>query len=366
MITQQRRVFNFYAGPATMPLPALEQAQRELLDFAGTGMSVMEISHRSKEYMALQTEAQELLRELLAVPSNYRILFLQGGASLQFGMVPMNLLGEGRTADYILTDDWSKKAQKEAKLFGGVKVAYSSEGTKFDRVPQSASELDLDPTASYVHLTSNNTIVGTQFQDFPDTQGVPIVADMSSDILSRPFDLAPFGLVYAGAQKNLGPSGVVVVIIRDDILERSNEGLTSMLSYKVQAKNDSLYNTPPTFGIYMLAQVLRWMKELGGLSEVAKRNQNKAKLVYDVIDAYPHLYQGHARRDSRSLMNITWRMPNEELEKAFETGAEERDLIGLKGHRSVGGFRASIYNAMPFEGVQTLAGYMERFAQAHG
>lgn len=365
-MTQQRRVFNFYAGPATMPLQALERAQAELLNFADSGMSVMEISHRSKEYMALQAEAQDLLRELLAVPANYRILFLQGGASLQFGMVPMNLLDEGRSADYILTDDWSKKAMKEAKLFGRVKVPYSSEETKFDRVPQSAAELDLDPSASYVHLTSNNTIVGTQFHRFPDTQGVPIVADMSSDILSRPFDLAPFGLVYAGAQKNLGPSGVTVVFIRDDLLERCNEGLSSMLSYKIHAKNDSLYNTPPTFGIYMLAQVLRWMKEQGGLTEITRRNEQKARLVYEVIDAYPALYQGHAMRDSRSLMNITWRMPREELEKAFEMGAEERDLVGLKGHRAVGGFRASVYNAMPFEGVQALANYMEHFAQANG
>lgn len=366
MITQTQRVHNFYAGPATMPLPALERAQAELLNFAGTGMSVMEISHRSKEYLALHAEAQALLRDLLTIPANYKVLFLQGGASLQFAMVPMNLLGGDRRADYLVTGDWSKKALKEAKRFGTTQVAYSAEGSNFDRVPQPGEALSLDPGAAYVHLTSNNTIFGTQYHAFPDTQGIPLVADMSSDMLWRPFDVTPFGLIYAGAQKNLGPSGVVVVIIREDLLERCEPNLTPMLSYRTQAENDSLYNTPPTFGVYMLRNVLAWLKEIGGLAEIERRNKQKAELLYRVIDAHPGVYQGHARPDSRSVMNVTWRLPNEELEKAFLKGADERDLVGLKGHRSVGGMRASIYNAMPLESVQVLAEYMDAFAQKHG
>ncbi|HEY9854754.1 MAG TPA: 3-phosphoserine/phosphohydroxythreonine transaminase [Stenomitos sp.] len=363
MITQQQRVHNFYAGPATMPLEALTRAQAELLDFEGTGMSVMEISHRSKEYLALHEEAKALVRELMRLPSNYHVLFLQGGASLQFGMVPMNLLGGDRSADYLVTGDWAKKALKEAKLFGKTHVAYSSEGSHFDRVPQADGELSLTPGATYVHLTSNNTIFGTQFHRFPDTRGVPLVADMSSDIMWRPFDVTPFGLIYAGAQKNLGPSGVVLVIIRDDLLAQCNEGLTTMLSYPTHVKNDSLYNTPPTFGVYMLRNVLAWLKGIGGLEEAERRNQAKAKLLYDVIDAHPGLYQGHAQPDSRSTMNVTWRLSSEDLEKAFLKGAEERDLVGLKGHRSVGGCRASIYNAMSLESVQLLADYMVDFAR---
>lgn len=363
MITQQKRVHNFYAGPATMPLEALERAQRELLDFEGTGMSVMEISHRSREYLALHEEAKALVRDLMQLPSNYQVLFLQGGASLQFGMVPMNLLGGDRTADYLVTGDWAKKALKEAKRFGKTNVAYSSEDTTFDRVPQADTELVLTPGASYVHLTSNNTIFGTQFHRFPDTKGVPIVADMSSDLMWRPFDVTPFGLVYAGAQKNLGPSGVVLVIIRDDVLARCNEDLSTMLAYQTHAKNDSLYNTPPTFGVYMLRNVLAWLKGQGGLEAIERRNREKARLLYDVIDAYPELYSGHARPDSRSTMNVTWRLASEELEKAFLAGAEERELVGLKGHRSVGGCRASIYNAMPVESVRLLADYMDAFAK---
>lgn len=362
MITQQQRVHNFYAGPATMPLEALERAQRELLDFEGTGMSVMEISHRSKEYLALHEEAKSLVRELMQLPSNYHVLFLQGGASLQFSMVPMNLLGGDRTADYLVTGDWAKKALKEAKLFGKTHVAYTAEATNFDRVPQADDELTLTPGATYVHLTSNNTIHGTQLHRFPDTQGVPLVADMSSDIMWRPFDVTPFGLIYAGAQKNLGPSGVVLVIIRDDVLERCNEGLATMLGYRTHVQNDSLYNTPPTFGVYMLRNVLSWLKGQGGLAEIERRNLAKAKLLYDAIDAHPDLYQGHARPDSRSTMNVTWRLANEELEKAFLKGAEERDLVGLKGHRSVGGCRASIYNAVALDSVRLLAEYMDSFA----
>ncbi len=365
MITQQKRVHNFYAGPATMPLEALERAQRELLDFEGTGMSVMEISHRSKEYLALHEEAKALVRELMQLPSDYHVLFLQGGASLQFGMVPMNLLGGDRVADYVVTGDWAKKALKEAKRFGKTNVAYSSEATNFDRVPQSDDELTLTPGAAYVHLTSNNTIFGTQFHRVPDTRGVPIVADMSSDVMWRPFDVRPFGLLYAGAQKNLGPSGVTLVVIRDDLLAKCNEGLTTMLSYPTHVQNDSLYNTPPTFGVYMLRNVLAWLKAQGGLAEAERRNHEKARLLYAAIDRHPGLYQGHARLDSRSTMNVTWRLSSEELEKAFLKGAEERDLVGLKGHRSVGGCRASIYNAMPVKSVRLLADYMDHFAQGN-
>lgn len=362
MFTQQKRVHNFYAGPATMPLEALERARAELLDFEGTGMSVMEISHRSKEYLALHEEAKALVRELLQLPGNYHVLFLQGGASLQFGMVPMNLLGGDRTADYLVTGDWAKKALKEARLFGNTHVSYTSEATNFDRVPQADSELALTSGATYVHLTSNNTIFGTQFHRFPKTGGVPIVADMSSDLMWRPFDVAPFGLIYAGAQKNLGPSGVTLVLVRDDLLERCNPGLTAMLCYPTHVQNDSLYNTPPTFGVYMLRNVLAWIKGQGGLSEFERRNLAKAKLLYDVIDAHPDLYQGHARPESRSTMNVTWRLATKEQEKLFLEGAEARDLVGLKGHRSVGGCRASIYNAMSLESVRVLADYMDHFA----
>lgn len=365
MITQQKRVHNFYAGPATMPLEALQRAQAELLNFEGTGMSVMEISHRSKQYLALHEEAKALVRELMRLPDHYHVLFLQGGASLQFGMVPMNFLGGDRTADYLVTGDWSKKALKEAKTFGRTHVAYTAEDTRFDRVPQSDDELALTPGASYVHLTSNNTIFGTQFHRFPDTGGVPLVADMSSDVMWRPFDMTPFGLVYAGAQKNLGPSGVVLAIVRDDLLERCNEGLTAMLSYRTHVSNDSLYHTPPTFGVYMLRNVLAWLKDTGGLEAAERRNRQKARLLYDVIDAFPELYHGHARPDSRSTMNVTWRLASEELEQAFLAGAAERELVGLKGHRSVGGCRASIYNAMPHESVQLLADYMDLFARQH-
>lgn len=361
MLTRTR-VHNFYAGPATMPLPALERAQKELLDFAGTGMSVMEISHRSKAYEAVHNEAQALLRELMGLPENTHVLFLQGGASLQFAMVPMNLLGPGVKADYVLTDDWSKKAFKEAKRYGEVRVAASSEETTFDRIPW---QLELDPEAAYVHITSNNTLFGTQYQEFPDTEGVPLVADMSSDIGWRPFDVRPFGLIYAGAQKNLGPSGVTVVIIRDDLLAKCREDLATMLSYPTHAKNNSLYNTPPTFGIYMLRNVLDWMRQEGGLAEIERRNREKATHLYDAIDRFPDMYKGHAHLDSRSAMNVTFRLRSEELEKKFLAEAEELGLVGLKGHRSVGGCRASIYNAMPLAGVQALVDHMERFAKTH-
>ena len=361
MITT-RRVHNFYAGPATLPLPALERARAELLDFAGTGMSVMEISHRSKEYEAVHFEAEALLRDLMALPDHYHVLFLQGGASLQFAMAPMNLLAPGAKADYVLTDDWSLKAYKEAQRFGEVREAGTSEDTGFDRIPW---QLELDPEATYVHITSNNTLYGTQYQETPDTDGIPLVADMSSDIASRPFDVSPYGLIYAGAQKNLGPSGVTVVIIRDDFLSRCREDLATMLSYRTHAKHRSLYNTPPTFGIYMLRNVLDWMRQEGGLEALAVRNLEKASLLYDAIDRHPDVYRGHAHLDSRSTMTVTFRLRREALEASFLAQAEARGLIGLKGHRLVGGFRASLYNAMSLEGVQALVEHMDRFAEAH-
>jgi phosphoserine aminotransferase len=363
MPTKTKRAHNFYAGPATIPLPALERAQAELLDFAGSGMSVMEISHRSKPYMALQAEAESLVRELIGVPSNYKVLFLQGGASMQFAMVPMNLLTAGRSADYVLTGDWSKKALKEAKLLGTTRVAATSEETNFDRIPTS---FDFDPNAAYVHITSNNTIFGTQYQSFPDTGDVPLVSDMSSDIMWRPTDVSRFGLIYAGAQKNLGPSGVTLVIVREDLLERIPEKLSTMLRYDTHAKAESMYNTPPTFGIYMLRNVLDWVKGEGGLAAMEDRNRRKAAAIYEVIDRYPGFYQGHSQLDSRSTMNVTFRLPDEAREKAFLAGAQERDFVGLAGHRSVGGFRASIYNALPEESASELAAYMDEFARHNG
>lgn len=362
MINSQR-VHNFSAGPAMLPLPALERAQRELLDFAGSGMSIMEMSHRSREYEAVHAEAQALLRELLAIPRNYRVLFLQGGASLQFAMAPMNLLANGGRADYVLTDDWSVKAFQEARRFGEVREAASSEDTGFDRIPW---QLELDPEARYVHITSNNTLYGTQYQEFPDTEGVPLVADMSSDLCGRPLDLAPFGLIYAGAQKNLGPAGVTVVIIREDLLDLAAQDLPAMLSYRTHARYDSRYNTPPTFAIAMLRNVLAWMQEEGGLAEMERRNREKAALLYDALDRHPGFYRGNAHLDSRSAMTVTFRIRREELEPAFLAQAEERGLMGLKGHRSVGGLRASLYNAMTLDGVAALVEHMDRFVAVHG
>lgn len=357
------RVHNFYAGPATMPLAALERAQAELLDFAGSGMSVMEISHRSKPYMALQAEAEALVRELLGVPANYRVLFLQGGASLQFGMVPMNYLKPGKRADYILTDDWSKKALKEAKRFGETRVVATSEATNFDHIPDA---IPVAEDAAYLHLTSNNTIVGTQFHQFPATGAVPLIADMSSDIMWKPIDVSRFGLIYAGAQKNLGPSGVTLVIIRDDLVAASSEDVTTMLNYQTHAKAESMYNTPPTFAVYMLRNVLDWVKQQGGLSAMEARNRQKGDALYGAIDGSNGFYRGHARPDSRSYMNVTFRLPDEATEKAFVSAAEAEGFVGLAGHRSVGGCRASIYNAMPVEGVTGLAQFMADFARRNG
>lgn len=360
MPVAQAPVWNFYAGPATLPRNVLRQAQDELLDFAGTGMSVMEISHRAKPYMAVQADAEARLRELLGVPDGYKVLFLQGGASLQFSMVPMNLRAEGRSAGYVHTGEWAGKAIKEAQKLGDAAVLGTSEGTRFDRIPLIEA---VDPDLAYLHLTSNETVQGTQWQTWPDAGEVPIVADMSSDILSRRLDVSRFGLIYAGAQKNLGPSGVTVVLLREDLLARSPAGLPTMLAYDTHVKADSMYNTPPTFAIYILREVLAWMALEGGLEAIEKRNARKAARLYGVIDRHPDLYQGHAVPEARSAMNVTFRLPDASTEQTFLKLAEDHGLVGLAGHRSVGGCRASIYNAMPEAGVEALALFMEGFAR---
>jgi phosphoserine aminotransferase len=358
------RVFNFSAGPAVLPVPVLEQAQRDLVALPGVGMSVMEISHRSKVFEDLLAGAIAGLRELAGVPPNYRVLFLQGGASLQFSMVPMNLLKAGTTADYVDTGTWAVKAIEEARRVGTVNVTGSTKADKYTRIP-AQSELYLAPGASYVHITSNNTIEGTEWKAVPDVGGVPLVADASSDILSGPIDVSRFGVIYAGAQKNLGPSGVTLVIIREDLLEQSDKNLPTMLSYKVQAENNSLYNTPNTFGVYIFGLVMQWLKSLGGLAAISRLNQRKAAMLYSEIDR-TGFYRGTAQVESRSLMNITFRLPSEELEKTFDRQASAAGFDGLKGHRSVGGLRASIYNAFPEEGVAGLVDFMREFERTHG
>ena len=359
------RIWNFNAGPATLPLPVLEKAKNDLPNYDGTGMAVMELSHRSKQYSAIHDEAQALMKELMGLPENYEVLLLQGGASLQFAMVPLNLLSEGQSADYIITGSWSKKALKEAKIVGSAKVAASSEEGNFVHIP-TQDELTLDPNAQYVHITSNNTIAGTQWQTFPETGSVPLVADMSSDILSKKIDMDPFGIIYAGAQKNLGPSGVTVVIIRKDILEKCNSNLPTLLQYTTHAEKQSLYNTPPTYSIYFLKLVLEWVKGLGGLQAVEKRNQDKADLLYGTIDSLPDFYKGAAEVAARSKMNVTFRLPTEELEAQFIAEGLTAGFGGLKGHRSVGGIRVSMYNALEPKGIEELTDFMKEFAKKNG
>ncbi len=357
--------WNFYAGPATLPPPALERAKAEIPDWEGTGMSVMETSHRSPEYDAVHQGAEKLMAELLGLDDDHQVLFIQGGASTQFAMLPMNFIPKGGSADYINTGTWSQKALKEANIIAAGRIAGSSEGDGFTRIP-SQSELDLDPNAAYVHITSNNTIKGTQFHDFPDTGTVPLVADMSSDILWKPIDANRFHMIYAGAQKNIGPSGVTIVILRKSWLEKANENLPSMLSYSTFSAKDSLYNTPPTFAIYMVRNVLEWLKENGGLAAVEKVNRTKGDRLYGVMSDYPNFYKCPVAEDSRSYMNVVFRLPTEELEATFVAEGKAAGMVGLKGHRSVGGCRASIYNAMPIEGVEYLAGFMEDFAKKNG
>jgi len=355
------RVINFNAGPAALPLGALERAQKELLDISGSGMSVMEHSHRGKVYEAVHDEAIALVKELLAVPDNYDILFLQGGASQQFAVVPMNLLPVGKSADYILTGGWSQKAYKEAKVLGSARVAGNTEkDKKFCRIPKQ-SELELDPNAAYVHITSNNTLFGTQWHDFPDTLAVPMVADMSSDIAWRPIDVAKFGLIYAGAQKNLGPSGIVLVLIRKDLVEAGRKDIPVIFQYRTHAETNSLYNTPPTFSVYMLRNVLAELKANGGLSVVEKLNREKAALLYNAIDSRPDVFANPVEKEARSTMNVVFTLKSPELEAEFLAEAKKLKMEGLKGHRLVGGMRASIYNAVSLENVAALADLIKKF-----
>jgi phosphoserine aminotransferase len=358
------RIFNFSAGPAVLPLEVLQEAQRDLVALPGVGMSVLEISHRSKPFDDIIQGCEADMRTLAKIPSNYKVLFLQGGASLQFSMVPLNLLPAGGSADYILTGTWSQKAVKEAKRVGTVKIAASTEAEHFARVPKQ-EELTLDPSAAYVHMTSNNTIYGTEFHWLPETGSVPLVSDMSSDIFSRPIDVGKHALIYAGAQKNLAPAGVTLAIIREDLIQRSPSTLHTMLSYAVHAENGSLYNTPPVFPIYVMRLVMTWLLKNGGLEAVETANKKKADTLYAEIDR-TGFYRGHAAKDSRSRMNVTFRLPSEDLEKTFAKEATAAGLDGLKGHRSVGGMRASIYNAFPEAGVHALVDFMREFERKNG
>ena len=358
------RIFNFSAGPAVLPMPVLEEAQRDLLALPGVGMSILEISHRSKPFDEIIQGAEADIRALAGISDDYAVLFLQGGASMQFSMVPMNLLLPDTTADYIVTGVWSQKAVKEAKRVGKVNIAATTEADNFTSVP-AQSDLKLTDNASYVHVTSNNTIYGTQWRTLPDTGDRPLVNDASSDIFSQPIDVAKHGLIYAGAQKNLGPSGVTLVIIRKDLLERSPASLPTMLNYKTHAENQSLFNTPPVFGIYVLRLVLKWLRAHGGLEAMQAQNEHKAGLLYAEIDR-TGFYRGHAKPESRSRMNVTFRLPSEDLEKQFAKESTAAGLDGLKGHRSVGGLRASIYNAFPEEGVTALVEFMREFERKNG
>ena len=362
--TTTMRIHNFSAGPAVLPVSVLEQVQRDMLSLPGVGMSVLEISHRSAAFDEIIDGCEADLRKLAGVPDDYRVLFLQGGASLQFSMVPMNLLPRGGSADYVVTGVWAQKAVKEAKRVGSVKVAASTEGEKFNRVP-AQQELSLDPAAAYAHYTTNNTIYGTQFHYTPDTGRVPLVADASSDIFSRPIDVAKYGLIYAGAQKNLAPAGLTLVIVREDLLARTPPDLSTMLQYGVHAENKSMYNTPPVFPIYVMRLVLSWQLAQGGLEAIERANVRKADKLYAEIDR-TGFYRGHAQKDSRSRMNVTFRLPSEDLEKKFVKESTAAGLDGLKGHRSVGGLRASIYNAFPEPGVDALVQFMQEFERRNG
>ena len=357
------RVYNFSPGPATLPYSVLEEAAADIVNYRETGIGLIELSHRSAEFMAVAEETEALIRELLAVPDNYHVLFLQGGASSQFFMVPMNLLGPGKKATYLNTGTWSKKAIKEAALFGEVDVAFSSEKTSFNRVP-SPDQYTVDPESEYLYFVSNNTIYGTQFREFPDSHPL-LVSDMSSDILSRPMDVSRFGIIFAGAQKNMGPAGVTMVIIRDDLLDRTPDSVPTMLRYRTHADKGSMFNTPPCFAIYCVGRVMNWLKARGGVEAMAEINRRKAEKLYQAIDA-TDFYRGHAEKGSRSLMNVTFNLPTPELEQQFIAEAAQAGLNGLKGHRSIGGCRASIYNAFPEEGVDRLVQFMEEFARANG
>ncbi len=366
MTTQvaQERVYNFSAGPAVLPVPVLERVREEMLCLPGAGASILEISHRSSDFIAIQEQAEARLRRLINVRDEHEILFLQGGARLQFSMIPINLLrGSSQAAQYVITGTWGKSALEEAKKEGPVEVIFDAKESNYDRLP-AASELAIKPDAAYVHITSNETIQGVQFPADLNTGDAPLVCDSSSDFMYRPYDINRYGLMYACAQKNAGPAGVTVVIIKKELLERGDAGLPGYLNYKNHADADSMWNTPPTFAIYVLGLVAQWLEEtIGGLDKMHAINQSKSKLLYDVLDAFPEFYIGHARRQDRSLMNVTFRFASEQAEKEFLSGAAKHGMDNLKGHRSVGGIRASIYNAMPMEGVQALASYMTDFAR---
>jgi phosphoserine aminotransferase len=356
------RVYNFSPGPATLPVEVLHQASKDVVNFKETGIGLIEMSHRSKEFMEVAANTESLLRELMDIPDNYKVLFLQGGASSQFFMIPMNLLGKGKKATYLNTGTWSKKAIKEAKLFGDIDVAYSSEEQTFNRVPLQ-NEYKVDPDSEYLYFVSNNTIYGTQFPAFPETDKV-LISDMSSDILSRKIDVSKFGIIFAGAQKNMGPAGATVVIIREDLLGKTPDNTPTMLTYKTHADKESMFNTPPCFAIYGIGEVLKWLKKLGGVDAIEVLNKEKAGLLYECIDSTDY-YRGHAEKESRSLMNIAFNLPTPELEVKFIAEATEIGLNGLKGHRSIGGCRASIYNAFPREGVEKLVAFMKEFESSN-
>ena len=352
------RVYNFSAGPACLPVEVLQKAQEQMLDYQGTGMSVMEMSHRSKAYEEIIGAAESNLRKLMNIPENYKVLFLQGGASLQFAMVPMNLLSKHKKAHYVNTGLWSKKAIKEAKRFGEVNVAASSEDQTFSYIPKLSADM-FTPDADYVHITTNNTIYGTKFKEIPETNGIPLVTDMSSCILSEEVDVSKYGIIYAGAQKNIGPAGLTIVIIRDDLIGNVAE-IPTMLDYKTHADAGSMFNTPPTYAIYIAGLVFEWLLDLGGLGEIQKVNERKAAILYDYLDN-SGFYKGTARKEDRSLMNVPFVIGDPEMEKKFVAEAAAAGFVNLKGHRTVGGMRASIYNAMPVEGIEKLTAFMEAF-----
>ncbi len=360
------RVHNFNAGPAALPLAALERAQRELLDFEGTGMSIIEHSHRGKAFERVHDEALSLLRELLGISSDYDVLFLQGGASHQFAMIPMNYLAPGRCGDYVITGGWAEKAHEEAARIGDVRIAANTvKDKRFTRIPRQ-DELSIDPRAAYVHITTNNTLFGTQWHSFPETGDVPLFADMSSDFLWRPIDVNRFGFIYAGAQKNIGPSGVTVVVVRKDLVAAGRKDIPKIFQYRTFAENNSLYNTPPTFAIYLVRNVLAVTKEQGGLAEVERKNRQKAGLLYETLDAMAEFYRVPVERDSRSFMNVVFRLPTEELEKKFVAEAAKQDMVGLAGHRITGGIRVSLYNAIELASVECLVAFMKDFASRAG
>ena len=358
----EKRVFNFSAGPSMLPVPVLEKAAKQMLNYENSGMSVMEMSHRSSSYLDIFNKTKDLLKKVMNIPDGYEIVFIQGGATQQFSMVPLNLLKNGK-ADYIITGSFSKKAATEAKKYGEINIAYDGSDNDFKHIP-TQDELKLDPEASYVHLCANNTIYGTEWKYVPETNGVPIIADMSSNILSKPIDVSKYGMIYAGAQKNMGIAGLGVAIIKKDLLQKVSATTPVLLDYTLMIENDSMYNTPPAYAIYVLGLVLEWIDEMGGLEVMEKRNIEKAKLLYDYLDS-SDFYKAHSYKDNRSLMNVTFTTPSKELDAKFVKESIEAGMTNLKGHRSVGGIRASIYNAMPLEGVEKLVAFMKEFEAAN-